>query len=153
MLKRVAGIFADALLFLFIFTGASFCQDADISLLVDQYDSGTDLQKAAIEREFIGRNISVTGIVSDVKDEDTFDVVNDVKRFYYGVITEVANTAAGNPYRAVLIYKDKNRVEDINKGQEISFTGNMIKVADDRLYLSVWLSADELTEHERELFK
>lgn len=140
-------------LLLFVFIGFSFCQEADITQLIDTYCKDTDLQKSAIRQEYADRKIAVTGTVSDVKDENTFDVVNDVERHYYKVITDVENTAAGNSYRAVLIYKDAGKVKDIAKGQVVSFRGNMIRIVDEGLYISVWLTADEMTAQEMELFK
>ena len=130
-----------------------FCEDAGITQLVDKYKNDTDVQRAEVVKEYLGKKITVSGTVNNVSSENTFDVVNDIERNYYKVVTDVENTAVGNPYRAVLIYKDQATVEKINKGQKITFSGNVIKVSDDRLYISVWLSADELTEHEIELFK
>lgn len=157
--KIVMGV----LFFSFVMVSSSFCKEAskdsgrveEISIvqLVDNYKRGTDLQKAGIVDKYLGKKIVLTGKVSDVSDENTFDVVNDDESRYYKVVTDVKNTAAGNPYKAVLIYKNIKKAEKVNKGQEITFSGNIIKVKDERLYLSVWLSADELTEHERELFK
>ncbi len=148
-----AKIIAGVLLFLFATASSSFCEDVGIAQLVDKYKNDTDIQRAEVVKEYLGKKIALSGTVSDASDENTFDVVNDVERDYYKVVTTVENTAAGNPYRAVLIYKDIDKVKNLNKGQTINFSGNIIKIQDDRLYLSVWLSADELTEHERELFK
>ncbi|MFA6321105.1 MAG: hypothetical protein WCY36_04530 [Candidatus Omnitrophota bacterium] len=153
MTKYIVRIMAVLLFFSFVMVSASFCEDADIAKLVDKYKSDTDIQRAEVIKEYMGRKIAVSGTVSDVRSENTFDIVNDVERDYYKVITDVENTPAGNPYRAVLIYKNMETAGKINKGQKIDFSGNIIKVTDDRLYLSVWLSADELTEHEKELFK
>ncbi|MDD5427639.1 MAG: hypothetical protein PHI58_00160 [Candidatus Omnitrophica bacterium] len=130
-----------------------FCEDVGIDRLVDRYKNDTDVQKAEVVKEYLGKKISVSGMVNNVSSENTFDVVNDIERNYYKVVTDVENTAAGNPYRAVLIYKNKDDAAKINKGQKITFSGNIIKITDDRLYISVWLSADELTEHEIGLFK
>ena len=153
MITRTAKILLIALLLSFTITGISFCQDAKIIDLVDKYCDDTDIQKAAIAKEYTDKKIVASGIVADVSDENTFDVVNDVERHYYKVVTDTENTPWRNSYRAILIYKDINTAKNINKGQPITLRGNIIKVVDDRLYLSVWLSADELTEHEKELFK
>ncbi|MDD3905857.1 MAG: hypothetical protein PHS46_04910 [Candidatus Omnitrophica bacterium] len=131
----------------------SFCQETAIDSLVDKYNKDTDIQRAAVVREYLGKKIAVAGVVDNVSDENTFDVVNDIGERYYKVVTQVANTPQGNPYRAVLIYKNIDSVKSLNKGQDISFKGNIIKVVDERLYISVWLSAEELTAHEKELFK
>lgn len=152
-MKSLVKIFAGAAFLLFAAVNLSLAQDIGITELVDKYSKDTDIQRAAITGEYLGKNITVSGTVADVRNEDTFDIVNDVKRYYYKVITEPENTPAGNSYRAILIYKDKAKVENINKGQKITFGGNIIKVLDERLYLSVWLSADDLTPAEKELFK
>lgn len=153
MMKFRALILSGLFLFLFFSACPSFCQDISIENLVDKYNSDTDIQKKAVVSEYLGKNITVSGVVSDASDENTFDVVNDITRHYYKITTDVANTPAGNPYRAILIYKDINKVKDIDKGQKVSFAGNIIRVVDERLYLSVWLSADVLTAEEKELFK
>lgn len=129
------------------------CQDIKASRIVDEYVKETDLQKGALVKGYIGKTISVSGTVADVGEEDTFDVVNDIKRKYYKVVTEVEKTPCHNPYRAILIYKDKSRTENINKGQKIALNGNIIRIMDEKLYLSVWISKDELTAEERSLFK
>ena len=153
MLRHFTKILSISLLFSFMTAGVSFCQDATIIQLVDKYTNDTDVQKAAVEKEYLGKKITVSGIVTDVSDENTFDIVNDVERHYYKVVTDAGNTPQKNPYRAVLIYKNLDAVKKINKGQPVTFRGNVIKVVDEKLYISVWLSADDLTEHEKELFK
>jgi len=144
---------AAAVLFLFLVTGVSFCEDAGVSRLVDEYNKDTDIQKSVIDKEYAGKKIMVEGTVDDVGQEKTFDVVNDAERVYYKVTTNIKNSAGGNAYRAILIYKDINKVRNINKNQRIAFSGDLIKVVDELLYLSIWLSADPLTEHEKELFR
>ena len=153
-MRKYATIIVMAAIFFSSFVaGLSFCQDIGISRLVDEYNADTDIQKEAIVKKYLGSKITVDGIVKDAKDEKTFDVVNDIERNYYKVITNVNNTTAGNSYRAVLIYKDKSRVKDLKKGQNISLSGNIIRIVDERFYLSVWISAEPLTNQERELFK
>ena len=153
MMRCLPKVLTVVLFLTFAIIRPSFCQDVGITQLVDKYKNDTDIQRSAVEKEYLGRTITVSGMVSDVRKENTFDVVNDVKRHYYKVITNVENTPAGNPYRAVLIYKDISKVKNIDKGQKISFSGNIIRVVNERLYLSVWLSADQLTAQEKELFK
>ncbi|MDD5136446.1 MAG: hypothetical protein PHX20_05160 [Candidatus Omnitrophica bacterium] len=153
MRNHVITIIAAVIFFSSCATGLSFCRDIVIGQLVDEYSGDTDIQKEAMVNKYLGSKIAVDGMVKDVKDEKTFDVVNDVERNYYKVITDVASTAAGNPYRTILIYKDKARVSGLNVGQKISLSGDIIRVVDEGLYLSVWISADPLTDHERELFK
>ncbi len=130
-----------------------FCKEVSVSTLVDRYRSETDIQKSDILKDYSSDKIDISGVVSDVSSEDTFDVVNDVKRDYYKVVTEIENTDKGNPYRAILIYKNEDNVKNINKGDKITFSGSIIKVVDEKLYLSVWLTADDLTEKEKSLFK
>jgi hypothetical protein len=152
-MNYIAKVLAAAVFFSLFTATSSFCQEASIAQLVDKYTKDTDLQKMGVVKEYLGRKIAVSGAVNNVGEENTFDVVNDVERHYYKVILDVANTPAGNPYRAVLIYKNMDKVKNIVKGQSVVFSGEIIRVSDDKLYLSVWLSADKLTDQERELFK
>ena len=51
------------------------------------------------------------------------------------------------------MYKDKEKLKDISKGETISKDGTIINIVDERLQISVWLYEDELTAKDRELFK
>ena len=153
MAVRIAAIIIISAMSLVFMTGSSFCQEAGMEGLVDRYVKYTDLQRTQADKEYPGKKMDVEGIVSDVGEGKTFDVANDIERVYYTVTTDVVKTPAGNAYRAILVYKDIKRVEGIDRGQKISFSGNIIRVVDEKLYISVWLSADELTPEERALFK
>ena len=152
-MKHFAAFLMVSFLGLFAVTGVSFCQETSIKALVDKYIQDTDLQRARVEKEYEGKSINLNATVYDVGEGKTFDVANDIERVYYTVTTDVIKTPAGNPYRAILVYKDMDKVKDLTRGQTISFSGNIIRVVNEGLYISVWLSADKLTPEERVLFK
>ena len=92
MLRHFTKILSISLLFSFMTAGVSFCQDATIIQLVDKYTNDTDVQKAAVEKEYLGKKITVSGIVTDVSDENTFDIVNDVNPEKKWIAPSLKNT-------------------------------------------------------------
>lgn len=133
--------------------GDSYCEPMEAEELTDRYYNATDVQRKIFGQKYRAQPVVVSAKVKDVKEEDTFDVVNDVKRRYYKVTTEPQNTPAGNSFSAVIIYKDIDSVTNIDRGRWMTKEGKLLKVVDDRLFLSVWLYEGELSQKERELFK
>jgi len=134
---------------------ASYSYGASISIgeLVDQYQHATDLQKRELEKNFIGKTISAGGTVENVAEYNFFDINTDTGQTYYRVITRQQETAAKTPYQVVFMYKDKEKLKDLSKGEAISKEGIMINIVDERLQISVWIYEDALTSRDRELFK
>ena len=131
----------------------SYCADVNIGELVDQYKHATDLQRQELEKNFIGNKISVSGTVENVGQYDFFDVSNDTGGIYYKVLLQQETTQNKVPYQVVLLYKDKESVKDINRGQAMEKEGNIVKIVDERLQIAVWIYNGELTDRERQLFK
>lgn len=130
-----------------------YCADANIGDLVDQYKHATDLQRQELEKSFVGKEISVSGTVENVGQYDFFDISNDTGGKYYKVLLQQQETANKVPYQVVSLYKDKESVRDINRGQAMEKKGNIVKIVDERLQIAVWIYNGELTDRERELFK
>ncbi len=131
----------------------AYCANLTIKEVVDQYKHATDLQRRELEKSFTGKRISVSGTVENVDQYDFFDITNDTGGIYYKVLLQQQLTLNMVPYQIVLLYKDKDTVRDINRGQALEREGNIIKIVDERLQIAVWLYNGELTERERELFK
>jgi len=53
----------------------------------------------------------------------------------------------------ILLFKDKESVKDIDKGQSIQKDGKIIKIDDERLQIAVWLLCGDLSEKDKTLFK
>ncbi len=130
-----------------------YCADVNIGELVDQYKHATDLQRQELEKNFIGKTISASGTVENVGQYDFFDISNDSGGVYYKVLLQQQETINKVPYQIVLLYKDKDAVKDINRGQMMEKEGNIVKIVDERLQIAVWIYNGVLTERERELFK
>jgi len=111
----------------------SYAEGIDIGKLVDDFQGATDLQRSQILQDNLGKEISIGGTVSNAGEYDFFDTVNDVKGAYYQVIAEQQKTKNNTPYQAVFLFKDKDKIKDINKGQSIQKNGKIIKINDEGL--------------------
>ena len=103
--------------------------------------------------DFLGKELSCGGTVSNVGDYNFFDTVNDLGAAYYQVSTVPQKTKNNVTYQLVFLFKDKDKVKDIDKGQKIQKDGKIIRITDERLQISVWLFCGELTENDQHLFK
>ena len=130
-----------------------YCETVNMEELVDQYSHATDLQKTELEKHFMGSRIAGSGVVENAGEYDFFDITDDTGGKYYKVLTVQQETMNKVPYQVVFLYKDKDSVKDISKGQKIEKEGNIVKIIDERLQISVWLYDGELTQKEKELFK
>ncbi|MDP2929890.1 MAG: hypothetical protein Q8O01_07525 [Candidatus Omnitrophota bacterium] len=141
--------------FMIVLLAASFacCAEINIGELVDQYKHATDLQRQVLEKSFIGKRITVSGIVENVGEYDFFDITNDTGGKYYKVLVQQQETANKVPYQIVFLFKEKSRVLDINRGEPIEKEGNIMKIIDERLQIAVWIYDGELTSRELDLFK
>lgn len=129
------------------------CESADIGTLVDQYKHATDVQRLELDKQFLGKRITAGGMVENVGEYNFFDVNTDTGEMYYKVLTRQQETANKVPYQVTLLYKDKSRVNDINKGEMIQKEGTIINIIDERLQIAVWIYEDELTAKDKQLFK
>ncbi|MDP2924003.1 MAG: hypothetical protein Q8O30_09855 [Candidatus Omnitrophota bacterium] len=152
-MKKMIKIFVFLLIFVFGMSNFSYSAAIGIGELVDNFQKATDLQKDQILNDNLGKEISGQGAVSNVGEYDFFDTVNDFKGTYYQVSTGQQKTKNGVPYQVILLFKDKESVKDIDKGQNIQKDGKIIRVTDERLQISVWLLCGELTEKDKALFK
>ena len=142
-------------LFVIVLLAASlgYCADVNIGELVDQYKHATDLQRQDLESNFIGKRITVNGTIDNVGEYDFFDVTNDTGGKYYKILLQQQETVNKVPYQVILLYKDKDRIKDMNRGEEIKKEGNIIKIVDERLQIAVWIYDGELSSKELNLFK
>lgn len=151
-MNKIIGIILIALTALAI-SSAGYCEKIDMAELVDQYKHATDLQRDELTKQFTGKRIAGSGIVENVGEYDFFDISNDTGGKYYKVLTRQQETASKAPYQVVFLYKDKDKVQGINRGEPIEKEGNIIKLEDERLQIAVWIYDGELTSRERDLFK
>lgn len=135
------------------FTSAAYCESTKVEYLVDRFYKATDVQKKVFGKKYTDERLLFSGTVKNVKEEDTFDIANDVKRRYYKITTEPQQTPEGNSFAGVLIYKDIDKITNISRGQQITREGELLRVVDEGLYLSVWIYEETLTQEEKELFK
>lgn len=130
----------------------SYCDEVDIGGLVDQYKNATDVQRAELEKHFLGSRITASGTIENVGEYNFFDINTDTGEMYYKVTTAQQETAGKTPYQVLFIYKDKASVRDLGRGERIEKEGTIINIVDERLQISVWLYEDTLTSRDKELF-
>jgi len=131
----------------------SYSATTEITDLVDTFQRSTDLQKSQILKDNLGKEFSAGGRVSNAGEYDFFDIVNDVKGLYYQVSTDQQKTKNNVPYQVIFLFKDQNKVKDIDKGQNFQKDGKIIRMEDERLQISVWLFCDELASQDKALLK
>jgi hypothetical protein len=136
----------------FVATAAS-AANVTLAELMDQYWHATDVQKRELERKFIGQRMSARGVIENAGEYNFFDINTDTGEQYYRVITRQQETAARTPYQVVFMYKNKNSVVNLSKGETMDKEGVIINIVDERLQVSVWVYEDELTPRDRELFQ
>jgi len=152
-MARIRRIGVLVLMFILGLSLFSYCKPVEIAELVDNFQSGTGLQKDQLVKDNLGKEISASGIVSDAGEYDYFDTANDLKGTYYQVITEQQKTKNNIPYQVIFLFKDKDTVKDIDKGENIQKEGKIIRIMDERLQIAVWIFCGELTEKDKALFK
>ncbi|MFH0763330.1 MAG: hypothetical protein V1925_05545 [Candidatus Omnitrophota bacterium] len=152
-MKRILKSFLLTLLFTGAIFSFGYCQQLQMDELVDQFKDATDLQRQELRVHYRGREILGFGTVDNVREYNTFDEVNDIERRYYEIITGIQKTNKGNPYKVIFLYKDLNKVKGMDKGQDIERPANILRVIDDRLWISVWLYEGELTDAEKSQFR
>ena len=136
-----------------IFLSANFAfADTDAGALVDQFKKSTDLQQKDLIKDVKDEKISARGVVKNVEEYRTFDLNTDKGAQYYRVIAETQNSPSGYPYIVSFLYKNKDDVAGINKGQAIEKTGGLLKIFDERLWVSVWVYAGTIGPDEELMF-
>lgn len=144
--------FGSIFIALFI-TGAvysfSYCEELEMGQLVDQFKQATDVQRGELRDSCNGKEILGYGTVENVREYNTFDEVNDIERNYYEIITGLQKTPKGNPYKVIFLYKNLDKIKDIDKGQTIERRAGILRVIDDRLWISVWLYEGDLRPKRR----
>jgi hypothetical protein len=128
-------------------------QGEDPGVLVDSFQKATDLQREEILKENLGKEISASGAVSNVGEYDFFDIASNLKGNYYQVSTQLQKTKGGTPYQVIFLFKDKEKLTNLNKGQDLQKDGKIIRLLDERLQITVWLFCDELTEDDKLLLR
>jgi hypothetical protein len=136
-----------------IFAMCSYSYAITVEELVDQYQHATDLQKQDLEKTYIGKRISASGMVDNVAEYNFFDIDTDTGESYYRVITRQQETAGKTPYQIIFMYKDRSKLVDISRGQTMKEDGILINLVDERLQIAVWIYEDELTAKDKQLFK
>ncbi len=131
----------------------SYCEELEMEQVVDQFKQATDVQRDELRDFYKDREILGYGTAENVREYNTFDEVNDIERNYYEIITDIQKTPNGNPYKVIFLYKNKNKVKDIDKGQVIERPAGILRIIDDRLWISVWLYEGEFTPEEKAQFR
>ncbi len=152
-MERAIKTYAFFLIFVLGIISSSSCKTLDMGELVDNFQKATDLQRIQIVKDNLNKEISCQGTVVNVGEYDFFDVTNDIKGIYYQVTAEQQKTKNNVPYQLIFLFKDRDEVKDIEKGQNIEMSGKIIRINDERLQISLWLFCGELTENDKALFK
>lgn len=152
-MKKIIVAYAFSLIFILGATGLSYSAAIDVGDLVDSFQKATDLQRDQILGDNLGKEISAGGTVSNVGEYDFFETLNDIKGTYYQVSTEQQKTKNNTPYQVMFLFKDKEEVKNIDKGQLIRKDGKIIRIDDERLQITVWIFCGELNETDKALFK
>jgi hypothetical protein len=134
-----------------LLTCLSFAQNQNINALVNKFYKATDVQREQILQENLGNDYLGSGIITNVAEYDFFDTGTDFKARYYQVSTQLQKT--GNiPFQLIFLYKDRDKVKDINKGDKFQAQGKILRILDERLQITIWILCGELTEKEKILF-
>jgi hypothetical protein len=152
MKQIIKSIFA-AVIFLTLTASFSYCETISVDDLVARYIGATEVQRQQIESEYRYKAISVSGVIKDVVDWNTFDEKTDTPGHYYKVITEPKTAKAGISYEISILYKDKAKVEPLSKGQEIKTDGTFIKIINEINLLSILIYTEELTPEDKVMFE
>lgn len=131
----------------------SHCANMDLVEIVDQFQHATDLQKTELEKNLLGTRIAAHGVVENVGEYNFFDINTDTGENYYKVTTRQQETAAKTPYQVIFMYKNKDRIKNVSRGETMDQEGTLINIVDERLQIAVWVYEDELTQKDKELFK
>ncbi|MDD5432533.1 MAG: hypothetical protein PHO70_06085 [Candidatus Omnitrophica bacterium] len=152
-MKGIIKIFTFSLVFAIMFCALSYAESPNIQTLVDNFQKSTDLQRSQILKDILGKEISSSGLVSNAGEYDFFDIVDDIKGTYYQVSTDQQKTKNNIPYQIIYLFKDKDKVKDLDKGTNIQKDGKIVRIEDERLQIAVWILCADLTEKDKALIK
>ncbi|MDD5356338.1 MAG: hypothetical protein PHY56_07380, partial [Candidatus Omnitrophica bacterium] len=138
MKKILVGVLV-SLAFIFGLGKFAYCATLSVEELIDNFYKATDLQKEQILKDNLGKEVSASAKVSNAGEYDFFDTNSDVNGAYYQITTEPQKTNNNVTYQLILLFKDKNKAKDINKGQKVQKEGQIIRILDERLQISVWI--------------
>lgn len=140
------------LLFLAVIFLPSYCRAIEVSDFVDQFVAATDVQRSELVKKSAGEKVSVKGTIADVKEHDTFDERVDKGARYYKVILDPQKSVINNSYQVSVFYKTEAEVKNFTRGQEFAAEGSILKIIDEKLYISVWLYAGLIGPEEKAMF-
>ncbi|MFA5271324.1 MAG: hypothetical protein WC412_03155 [Candidatus Omnitrophota bacterium] len=121
--------------------------------LVDQFKQATDIKRQDIQNQYFGNEISASGIVTNVEEYNFFNEKKDMVKKYYRITTDEQKTTNNTPYKLSFLSNNLSSVKDIAKGQTITKSAKIIRIADERLDISIWLYDGDITAQEKELFE
>lgn len=136
-------------LFLLLAPAASTAAEISADELAGQFNGATDVQKSELENNFRYKIVSVSGIVENAEQWNTFYEPNDTSAVYWRVTTARKPLAGGAYYNVMIFYKDEAQIKDLNKGQPISMEGPLLKIIDDAMMYSVCIFAGEPSESDK----
>jgi hypothetical protein len=139
----------------FIFCLSTYCQGetSNIEGLVEDFQKATGLQREQILNDNLGKEISTSAIATNVEEYNFFDTASGIKNTYYQVSTEKQKTKNNTTYQLIFLFKDKEKVKDIDKSQLIHKDGKIIRIIDERLQITIWVLCGDLAEGDKALFK
>ena len=140
------------LLFLIVVFASSYGWAIAVSDLVDEFIAATDVQRDKMITKYIDEKASATGVVENVKDFSTFNEKIDKGALYYQVVLTPQKTALGNAYQVSFFYKTADEVKNIAKTQQMTEKGAILKIVDERLWISIWLYVGTLGPEEKTMF-
>ncbi|MBM3243511.1 MAG: hypothetical protein FJZ12_01575 [Candidatus Omnitrophica bacterium] len=130
-----------------------FCQRIDIEGLVDEYRKSTDIQKTKVFSDNKGKEITASGIVDNAGVYDFFNSTENIKNTYYQITTKQQKTKANTPYQVIFLFKDRDKVDSVNKDEAFQAGGKIIRLTDERLQIAVWILCAELSDKDKALFQ
>ncbi|MCU0651941.1 MAG: hypothetical protein MUC39_03255 [Candidatus Omnitrophica bacterium] len=151
-MKKSLGLLLLGFIFVLGINTAAYTGISDIAELVDTFQKATDLQRNQILQDNLGQEISTSGIVSNVSEYNFFNTASDSGKTYFQASTELQKTKINTPYEVIFLFKDKDKIKDINKGWTMQQSGKIIRILDERLQITVWLLCADLTEDDKTLF-
>lgn len=151
-MKKIYQSLVLTFIFVTVFSTFSFAKTITTEELVDNFQKSTDIQKNQILNDYWGKDIAATGEIANAGAYDLFDTTNDIKGQYYRVETKQQKTKNNVPFQVMFLFKDKDKVKDMDKGQIIQMDGKIVRIIDERLQISLWIFCGELKDKDKALF-
>lgn len=141
-MKAIALSICAILLCSVMFCVLGHCESISAEALVDRFYKATELQRDEIRKLYIGENITSGGVVVNVEESRFFNTEDKVREGYFTVNTEVQNTLLGNPYQVIFFYRDADKVKNLDRGNRIEESGELLKIVDRGLWIYLWIEAE-----------